>query len=193
MFSLPNRNELRLLTRSASSFTVMTAPQPGHSLIEILPQHNPVFRATPQHHLEPPLYRRGIPCTPAVRTAVDLGAILAEADIDRAIDRGFMRHRFRPIDLNRELSRPSSRGRRGRLVVARSLERLGHVDGPPPSVLESATSRLLHRAGIEPQAREQTVVWESRQIVLARHRTDLASRGSPYGHRTWCKGLYGAS
>ena len=82
--------------------------------------------------------RRGIPCTDAVRTLVDLGAVVSRCRLTDAVDRALaspVGHRCRP-------ARPSWTGSaaeaaRGPAPLRRVAHRRGSSGAPHPSVLES--------------------------------------------------------
>lgn len=111
--------------------------------------------------------RRGIPCTPAPRTVVDLAAVASVRLVDDVVDRALMNRRVTVEDLQAEIERLARPGRAGVGPARASLQRRGHVGPPAPSVLESAILRMFRRCGITPLATE-------RWVEGGRYRIDVA-------------------
>ena len=90
--------------------------------------------------------RRHIPVTTVARTLVDLGAVVPQWDVDRAIDRALAARHVTLDDLLEMLGAVARRGRRG---VGRLRKSLAERQGVPDSVLDAELERLLRRSGIE--------------------------------------------
>jgi hypothetical protein len=97
---------------------------------------------------------RNIPCTNPLRTLVDLAAVAEHNAVVDAVDRALARRLVTVEGLEAEIRRLSRRGRRGAGVLRKVLTQRGMISGPPASVLESRTLRLLRSGGIEPLGRE---------------------------------------
>jgi hypothetical protein len=108
---------------------------------------------------DPPLVSvlRNIPCTNPLRTLVDLAAVAERMTVVDAVDRALAKKLVTVEGLEAEIRRLSRHGRRGVGVLRTVLAQRGMISGPPASVLESRTVRLLRSGGIEPIAREVKV------------------------------------
>jgi hypothetical protein len=98
--------------------------------------------------------RRNIPCTNPLRTLVDLAAVAEHGIVIDAVDRALARKLVTVEGLEAEIRRLSRPGRRGVGVLRTVLVQQGMISGPPASVLESRTLRLLRQGGMEPLSRE---------------------------------------
>ena len=82
---------------------------------------------------------KGVPCTLPGRTLVDIAATATPSELADAIDRARAGRIVRLKDIEAE----TRIKRRGSGALRRELERLGHIAGPTPSVLESRMARLF--------------------------------------------------
>jgi very-short-patch-repair endonuclease len=97
----------------------------------------------------------GIPVTTPSRTIIDLGAVLGEGEVVRALDDAVRRKLTSVAALERDLERWGNR-RRGSGKVRRAAAR--RRSGPvPESPLESEFEELVHRSGLPTPTRQWTV------------------------------------
>jgi very-short-patch-repair endonuclease len=89
---------------------------------------------------------RGIPCTDATRTLIDVAPSSTAEQLDDMIDRALSRQLTALPRLLNTL-RGDLAGARGAGALRRRLKDRGFTGGPPPSVLEARARRLLRRAG----------------------------------------------
>jgi very-short-patch-repair endonuclease len=94
------------------------------------------------------IVRRGIPCTDALRTLVDLGAVVRTRCLSDAVDRALATRLVTVAGLIAELGRVGRPGRTGVGTLRRVLTERGFVGAPEPSVLESKAQRLFRREGL---------------------------------------------
>jgi hypothetical protein len=103
-----------------------------------------------------PARRRGLPCTPVVRTLFDCAGDLGDGDpaaIDALVDVALARRLVRTADLVEAATSADGRSCRGGRPLRARLEVRGVTGAPHPSVLESHMSRLFRRYGLpEPKA-----------------------------------------
>lgn len=114
--------------------------------------------------------RAGVPLTSPDRTLIDLGGVVARAEVEAAVLsalRKGLTTRERLLERALGLAAP---GRRGSRVVAKLLEGWG-PDPLPESVLETALLRLIRQNGLPRPARQWQVRDDSGRVVA---RVDLA-------------------
>jgi hypothetical protein len=110
----------------------------------------PELRGVIVHQTRDPIVivrRRGIPCTIAVRTVLDLGAVLPDAAVEHALDRAEVRG-CAIAAVEWELARVARPGRRGSGALRRVLDRRALLETPPDGVLEPRFARLCKGAGL---------------------------------------------
>ena len=96
---------------------------------------------------------RGIACTLPARTLVDIAATASPSELADAVDRARAARIVRLRDLETEVQPDRKARRRGAGALRSELERLGHIGGPAPSVLESRMARVFRISGLpEPRA-----------------------------------------
>ncbi|MBI2168775.1 MAG: type IV toxin-antitoxin system AbiEi family antitoxin domain-containing protein [Actinobacteria bacterium] len=89
--------------------------------------------------------RRGVPVTKPARTLVDLGAVVGQSILDRAVDDALAK---RLVSLEGLLNMLDEVGRRGRRGVGPLRKSLAERTGVPSSVLEAEFQRLVRRYGL---------------------------------------------
>jgi very-short-patch-repair endonuclease len=87
--------------------------------------------------------KAGIPATDALRTLVDLGAVVTPTTLTHALDRALAMRLVTVEALVVELNRLSRQGRPGPKGLRQVLADRGHIGAPSPSVLESHMLRLM--------------------------------------------------
>jgi hypothetical protein len=140
-----------LLPRPAV-FPTVTVPAARHPRIV-----GAMVRRSQNLDLDRSLIHLGIPVTDPLRTLADLGEVVADDDLDWAVDQALVRRRLTVEALHAEVRRLQGRGRRGVGRLRASLQRRGLVEAPAPSMLESRVLRLLHAWEIVPASVETTV------------------------------------
>ncbi len=100
---------------------------------------------TPEHTT----VRHGVPVTRPARTLVDLGAVVSQKVLDRAVDDALAK---RLVTFEGLLVVLGEVGRRGRRGVGKLRASLAERSGAPESVLEAELQRLIARSGLpEPE------------------------------------------
>jgi hypothetical protein len=94
------------------------------------------------------IVRRGIPCTDALRTLVDVGAVISAGRLTDAVDRALATRLVTVAGLVAEVGRVGRSGRNGVGPLRRVLTERGFAGAPEPSVLESQAQRLFRRQGL---------------------------------------------
>jgi hypothetical protein len=97
---------------------------------------------------------RNIPCTNPLRTIVDVAAVTTPEELEGVIDRALANQLVSMEAVEAELDRLARQGRRGVEALRAALGWRKAAGVAHPSVLESRTLRLLHRAGVKPLAVE---------------------------------------
>jgi hypothetical protein len=97
----------------------------------------------------------GIPVTTPIRTVIDLGAVVGEADVLRALDDAVRRKLTSVAAIEEALERWGNR-RRGSGVVRRAARRR-QVGAVPESTLETEFEQLVHRSGLPTPSRQWVV------------------------------------
>lgn len=108
--------------------------------------------------------RFGIPVTTPDRTLLDVGAVVRQHVLDRALDDALARGIVEYDDLLRILLDLARRGRRGVGKLRRSL---AERDGVPESVLEAEFQRLIARFGL-PAPVYQYELFDEHGVFVAR-------------------------
>lgn len=92
--------------------------------------------------------RRGVPVTNPMRTLVDLGAVVDEAQVADAVERALIARVCSATAIERTLDDVAKRGRRGAGVIRRVMDEraLGHAR--PDGLLEARMARLLRERGM---------------------------------------------
>jgi very-short-patch-repair endonuclease len=92
--------------------------------------------------------RAGVPVTNPMRTLVDLGAVVAEAQVADAVERALIARVCSAAAIERTLDDVARRGRRGAGVIRRVMDEraLGHAR--PDGLLEARMARLLRERGL---------------------------------------------
>ena len=92
--------------------------------------------------------RLGIPVTNPMRTLVDLGAVVSEAQVADAVERALIARVCSATAIERTLDDVARRGRRGAGVIRRVMDEraLGHAR--PDGLLEARMARLLRERGL---------------------------------------------
>ena len=67
---------------------------------------------------------RGIPCTTALRTVIDIAPDLDEAHLDQVVEDGLARRLFDIDEARARIAEPDMRRRRGADLLARALNRV---------------------------------------------------------------------
>jgi very-short-patch-repair endonuclease len=111
--------------------------------------------------------RRGIPVTNPLRTMVDLGAVLGPEEVEAALDRGLVAHRFSVAAVQHVLDQLARSGRAGCGVLRRVLEDRALGDRRPDGLLEPQMARLLRDFGLPP-GRFQYVVRDDEGRFVAK-------------------------
>jgi len=91
------------------------------------------------------IVRRAIACTDALRTVVDLGAVVATRTLADAVDRALATRLVSVTGLLAEVGLVARQGRNGTRATRGLLTDRGLLGGPAPSVLESRMKRLFDR------------------------------------------------
>ena len=108
----------------------------------------------PSHHLT---HRDGLMVTTPTRTIMDLAAVVAEADLEAALDCALRRGSVSLARLQAELGRSSGRGQRGRSALTRLLRERTADYSPTHSVLETRFRQLLKRNRLPLPAQQHTI------------------------------------
>ncbi|HVE94366.1 MAG TPA: hypothetical protein VNB24_05550 [Acidimicrobiales bacterium] len=108
-------------------------------------------------NLTEPSFRRGVPVTNPLRTAVDLGAVASPATVLAFIEDGRRAKLFRIPAVIAELERIARRGRDGAGVLRSVLDELNVLGSWPPSRLEAKALALFRSLGLPDPLRE--MVW----------------------------------
>lgn len=133
---------------------------------------------------------RRIPCTGALRTVVDCGAVVPDWQLADMIDRGCAARLFTPGEVAAELARVRQRGRTGVRRVDRVLDEHGVDSTRSRSFLNRKMARLLRRAGVPVAVAEHPVqdgryyidfAWP--ELKLAVEVDGWAVHGTPTGLR----------
>jgi len=111
--------------------------------------------------------RRGIPVTNPLRTMVDIGAVLGPEEVEAALDRGLVAHRFSVAAVEHALRQLARSGRSGCGVLRRVLDDRALGDQRPDSLLEAHMARLLRDADLPP-GRFQHVVRDAEGRFVAK-------------------------
>lgn len=108
--------------------------------------------------------RRGrFPVTSAVRTLIDVAAVIDEERLEVALDCGLRLCRYGLTELRRELDYMGKRHHRGVAVVRALVDLRLPDDKPARSALEIKALRVLRRAGLPTPIRNYEVRIESRR------------------------------
>ena len=108
----------------------------------------------------------GVRCTTVARTLVDLGAVLAAADVARCLDRALGRNLVTIDSVETARKAVARQGRRGAGVIRRVLA--PHLDCEPVAgVFEARMARLLATQGL-PLAVPEYEVWSAGGEFVAR-------------------------
>ena len=111
----------------------------------------------------------GLPVTTAARTLVDLGAVVDDDTLERALDSALRDRRTSLRQVNQRLEALSGGGRPGLARLRRVLDRRLE-EGTSDSELETRCVQLLRRSGLAAPVRQHEV-WVGGTLLA---RTDLA-------------------
>lgn len=108
----------------------------------------------PPHHVT---RTRGLAVTTPTRTIIDLAAVLAEEDLETALDCALRRSSTSLRRLETEVGHSSRPGHRGRKTLLRLLHERSPDYAPTHSVLETRFRRLLKRNGLPLPAQQEVI------------------------------------
>lgn len=140
-----HRSAARLwgLNSADTALIEVSMPRPGcHRLPGVV-----VHRSTDLHTAQA-LRCGGIPVTPPARTLVDLGAVVHDRVVERALDTALVRHLVTLDDLRAALALLGRKGRRGAGVLRRLLDDRSDAVAGSESVLETRMWRLCRDHGL---------------------------------------------
>jgi hypothetical protein len=101
--------------------------------------------------------RCGIPVTTPARTLLDLGAVVAEREVEMAVEDALHRRLVTYEGLVRQLHRSGARGRNGTAVLRAILGARDPCAAPTESLLEDELVRVLRRGGLPEPVRQHWV------------------------------------
>jgi very-short-patch-repair endonuclease len=91
----------------------------------------------------PPIRRKGLACTDATRTLIDLATVVSPTALANAVDRALVSQLTAVSRLEEATTPAATRHRKGQATLRRVLLDHGYLGTPVPSVLELRMARLM--------------------------------------------------